>query len=289
MAWSAGPGELYSIEFNSNEVLANLVEGLSVSSEPDAYDSAAGFSVERGSLKKVVSCTILDVSVFSALAALMEGRTEHTVRLNYIDATGSSKYQDIAGCILRITPVVSSTTDALRCRIASDGTANTSLASNFTDLGPILGSPTYSFAFPFDGTDGEGRPYFSTVRTEVEFTLPGTSSIDPTALLTSGSHRGVKNQVAIDLPDGNFVVFTDAYAYYHYADEDASTPRSTRLRIVGTATSWGALLGFTDGTATPTDEDYDAASPTLAADFFHGMQVEATGFHYTESSLTTFS
>ena len=61
-----------------------------------------------------------------------------------------------------------------------------------------------------------------------------------------------------------------------------------RLRATALGATWGAILGYSDGViTTPTDEAWDAAGVTLRNDFFAGYEVEAVGFHTTETTLQT--
>ena len=286
MAWSAGPGNPTSVSIGGTSIDGGLMEGFNISSAPNTFDAASGFQAERGPITKTVTANCLDVSAISAVAAFMTARSEQDIVATYSDTVA----QTIADCIIRVTPIIHPVTDVCRVYIAADGTSNDDILSNFTDLGPTLDLPSPEFDFPYGGTDGCGRPYYSYARLNWTCILPGTSTVTPYAALISGSHRGVKNQVAVLLPDGNFLVFTDAYTYFHYADEDGLMPRAVRMRVTATGATWGAMLGYSDGAAsTPTTEAWDAAGVTLRSDLFAGFALEATGFDYDETVQSTFA
>ena len=284
MAWAAGPGNVTTLDIGGTAVDGGLVEGLSIATAPDTFSAANSIEVERGSVRKTLTANVLDVSTINAVNAFMTARTEQDITVTYSDATTTV----LNNCIVRIKPIISPVTDVCNVEIAADGTTNSDIAANFTELGPVLGQPSFTADFPYDGVDGHGRPYFSSVRFNWEAILPGTSSILPYALLDTGVHRGVKNQIAFLMPDTNYVVFTDAYTYYTYADEDSSQPRAVRLRGSATGATWGAILGYSDGVVTtPTDEAWDAAGVTLRNDFFAGYELEVHGFHTAETTIQT--
>jgi len=200
MAWSAGPGNLTSISFGGNSVDGGLIEGLTLATEQDSYESAIGVTIERGSVRKTGTCTVYDVSAINAIDALMVGRTESTIVITYSDATTHT----LSSCILRVKPIIHPITDATRVYIAADGVGNDNIAGTWVDLGPTLELPAPTFDYIYQGTDGEGRPYFSGVKLDWDCVLPGTGSILPFTELTSGaqgSRKGVKSQVAVLLPD----------------------------------------------------------------------------------------
>lgn len=275
MAWTAGPGELTSISFGATTITADLLEGFSAPGEKDSFSAGVGHDVDRGSILKSLSVTAYDVSAINAIHTLMTGRTETDITITYADA----QTQVISDSLIRIQPVLNSVTDVCKVWIAAAGTATTSIATNWTDLGVTIDVPTASFSYPFDGTDGKGRPYFSTLGMEVEFLLPGDKYGDVT--------EGGTARVAFQLPDGNFQIM-DGRTYKQYAEDDGSTPRATRVVLRAVGTSWGDLIEFSDGTATPTDEAFNAAAPTLIQDRLHGILIEAAGFGYNESDVVTF-
>jgi len=290
MPWYAGPGELTQIVFNDGStdvatITSDFIEGYSLATEKDSYDAAVGHSVDRGSMTKTISANAFDVSAISALSTLMTNRTESTVTVKYQDTVE----QDIDGAIIRITPLLHNVSDVANAYFdAAGNTANTNLATSWTDLGVTLDVPTLSFSFPFDGTDGEGRPYFSTCGVESEFMIPA----DKYSSLVASSSNGVC-KVAFKLPDGNFMVLKGGRLYKNYADEDASMPRAVRVVYRSVATTWGDLVEFTNGSdgVSPAlvTEEFDASgTPSLRKDYLHGVLIEAVGRGYQESDVVSW-
>jgi hypothetical protein len=284
MAFEYGPGQLASIDFGATTVAANLLENLSTDTTPDTYSSAKGTDVERGSVIKTVSCNVLDYDSVAALNTLMTNRTESDIDLNYVDGDE----QRVENCIVRVRPLVGTITDTCRVYAATAATTKNSLTTAYVDLGPTLGSPTFTFSFPFEGTDGCGRPYFSgVVRVEAEFMLPGDSTVtNPYTAITGGNLNGVLCDVAFQLPGGNFLVLDDVYLYPLFANEDASTPRAVRVKLDGTGTAWTTMVSYTDGAASSaTDAWGTTTNSNDPGDYFAGAEVECVGHAYAETSL----
>lgn len=286
MATAVGPGELTSINFNSAAptVTADFIENYNLTNEPDSYSNAEGRTIRRGPIRKRLTADLYDVSAINELHTLMTGRTEHSIVVTYRDGNT----QTLDECILRVTPRLNNVTDTCKILYADEADPATASMTAFAkDLGVTLDAPTISYEFAFDGVDGKGLPYFSTVRTVLEFHVP----LVTTTFGTAGTEDIVQNEdgaYALLLPDGNYQIFKNVKSFVHYADEDSSRPRAIRVVAEGVAQSWGDLITFTDGTASPTDEDFNAASPTLIQDYIHGVSVEAVGFGYVESDVTTF-
>jgi hypothetical protein len=277
MAWSAGPGELTSIAFGGTTITSEFLEGYSLTTEKDSYDAAIGHSVDRGSMSKTLSVNAFDVSAINAIHTLMTARTESTVTVTYQD----SQTQALNECIIRVTPVLNGVSDVAKVWHDNASSGNNALTSNWDDCGVTMDVPTISFSFPFDGTDGLGRPYFSSCAIEVEFMLPG----DQYATFTD---KGTCS-IAFALPDGNFQVMKGGRIYKNYADDDGSMPRAVRLVYRAVGDSWGDLIEFTDGgDPTATTEVFNASTPTLMQDYLHGILIEAVGRGYDEADVTTF-
>lgn len=276
MAWSAGPGELTSIAFGGTTITSEFLEGYSLTTEKDSYDAAIGHSVDRGSMSKNLSVNAFDVSAINAIHTLMTARTESTVTVTYQDA----QTQALNECIIRVTPVLDSVSDVAKVYHDNASSGNNNLTSGWDDCGVTMDIPTISFSFPFDGTDGLGRPYFSSCAIEVEFMLPG----DQYATFTD---KGACS-IAFALPDGNFQVMKGGRIYKNYADDDGSMPRAVRVVYRAVGDSWGDLIEFTDGGATATTEAFNASAPTLMQDYLHGILIEAVGRGYDEADVTTF-
>jgi len=285
MAWSAGPGELTSIAFGGTTITSEFLEGYSLTTEKDSYDAAIGHSVDRGSMSKTLSVNAFDVSAINAIHTLMTGRTESTVTVKYQD----DQTQALNECIIRVTPILNNVSDVAKVYVGAAGASLDDLtgSGNWNLAGVTLDVPTVSFSFPFDGTDGLGRPYFSSCAMEVEFMIPEDylKDFSGSPLFTDkGTH-----DIAFALPDGNFQVMSGGRVYCNYADDDGSMPRSSRIVYRAVADSWGDILEFTNGgDPTATTEAFNASSPTLMQDYLHGILIEAVGRGYDEADVTTF-
>ena len=297
MAWAKGPGELSQIVITDGTTTATVaseyIEGYSVTTEKDSYDAAIGHSVDRGSMTKSLSFSAFKVDQIENLHSLMTSRAEVDATVTYHDNNTHQlgDYTNLQGGIIRITPVLNSISDVTGVYVADASTSRTNLASTWRDAGVTMDVPTISFSFPFDGTDGLGRPYFSSCAIEVEFMIPEnyakvTSAGPPPEYLFV---HGATSDLAFKLPDGNFQVMKGGRVYVNYADEDASMPRASRIVYRAVADSWGDLLEFTDGAASSTvTEAFNASSPTLMQDYIHGALVEFVGRGYTEGNVSTF-
>ena len=268
-----GPGEITQIQFGGTTVAAQFIEGFSTETTPDSYSSGLGFDVERGSVTKVLSCNVLDYSAYSALNTLMTARTASTITTTYVN--GGT--QVLTDCIITVQPLVHQVSDACKVFIGAAGADKTGLDAAaggttgvWTDLGVTIGTPSPTFELAFQGTDGCGRPYYSTVSVMEEFILPGD--------VYSSIAEGTAADVAVQLPDGNWLCFDDVYPYKKYANEDGSQPLAVRLVIKAVATDWDNLISYHDGSA-------GVATP---GDYFSGCAVQATGFDYAESNMVTF-
>ncbi len=265
-----GPGEITQIAFGGTTVAAQFIEGYSLETTADSYTSALGFDVERGSVTKQLTCNVLEYSKYSALNTLMKNRTKSTVTVTYVDAGTNA----LSNCIIRVTPLVHQVSDACQVFIGAAGADKTGLDAAYggttgvwTDLGVTIGTPAPTFEFAFDGVDGCGLPYYSSVRVMHEMILPGNVY----SLITEGTAA----DVAIRMPDGNWLCFDDVYPFKKYANEDGSQPLAVRLHIKAVADDWDDIISYHDGSA-------GAATP---GDYFAGCAVEATGFAYSEGSL----
>lgn len=293
MAWAKGPGELSQIVITDGTTTATVaseyIEGYSVTTEKDSYDAAIGHSVDRGSMTKSLSFSAFKVDQIKNLHDLMTDRAEVNATITYQD-TNTHKlgdYENLQGGIIRVTPVLNSISDVAQVYVADAGASRTDLANTWRDAGVTIDVPTISFSFPFDGTDGLGRPYFSSCAIEVEFMIPDdyakTVGVDPLFV------HGATSDIAFKLPDGNFQTMRLGRVYVNYADEDASMPRASRIVYRAVADSWGDLIGFTDGASSSTvTEAFNATSPTLMQDYIHGVLVEFVGRGYTEDNVSEF-
>lgn len=290
MAWSRGPGAISSININSGAptVESGYIENYSLSTEPETFDSAGGFTGERGYVAKRGNFIVTDYSAVASLNTLMQNGTLVPIIYTYVDAAT----QTVTSNRIRIKPVVNLVPDACRIYAAVAGTTKTNLAATWTDLGPIIGSMDLNFDYPFDGADGCGRPYFSTGRLTGTLTLVGDSSVtDPYTAFTGASLRGVKCDIAVTLPSGNFLVFDDVWSYITYADEDSNTPRAARVMFTGVYGNWTAAISYTDGAASGTATDaWGTTTNSLdPGDWFAGCEVEAVGVGYAETDFVSFA
>lgn len=290
MAWSRGPGNIASININGGAptIQGGLVENYGLATEPSEFDSAVGFSAERGYVTKRGTFTVLDYSAVAALNTLMQNGTLVDIIYTYSDAAT----QTVTDNRIRIKPVFNVVPDIVRvyARVAS-GSNNDALATTWSDLGPIIGTLNANFDYPFDGSDGAGRPYFSNGRVEVEFMLVGDSVVtDPYADIVTDSLRGVACDVAFLLPSGNFMVLNSVYLYLLRGDESASEPRSARVRLKNVVANWTSLIEYTDGAATgsATDAWGTETSGVDPGNYFAGCEVEAVGTGYAEPDFVTF-
>lgn len=268
-----GPGEIVSLNFNSASptITAPYLEGYDLSNTPDTFDSAAGFSVERGSIMKQVSATNYDYSAFTTLNTLMTGRTQHDLIISYIDGAT----QTLSDGIVTVTPVSNVVSDVQKVLIGATSANETDLdaGTGWTDLDKIIGEPTITYELAFQGSDGLGRPYYSSVRLEAEMIFPGATYGD------LDSFVGTESKLALKLVDGNYQVFDNVWPFRYYKDEDGSMPRGVRLVVRAVEDNWTDILSYHDG----------SASSVTPGDWFAGNTITWTGFKYSESDLTTVS
>ena len=267
-----GAGEITQVQFGATTVAASLIEGYGSDTSPDTYSSGFGFDVERGSVTKTLTCNVLDYSAYSALNTLMKARTKSTVTTHYID--GNTKA--LANCIITVMPLIHQVPDACQVFIGAAGADKTALdaayggtTGEWTDLGVTLDVPAPTFDMAFQGTSGCGLPYYSSVSFMEELILPED--------IYSEITHGGSADVAVRLPDGNWLCFDDVYTFKHFSNEDSSTPRGTRLHLKAVADDWDDILSYHDGNA-------GVATPS---DYFAGCAVTATGRAYTEGDIVT--
>jgi len=287
--WAPGPQELTSIVVGGQTISGQLIENFSVSTEGQSYDSAAGIPVDRGFVTRTITFDTYDYEKVSAVNALMSARSLNTITENYVDGDASVM---TSNAIVRVMPIVSVVPDACQVYInaydATDATKWNSVASNFTDLGVAMSEPSFSFEFPFDGTDGCGRPYFGgSVRVTAEFELAGIrgASTDVRAALESIGF-GANVDVAVKLPSGKYMCMQNMYAYFYFGPESSNGPRTISLKLVGTAASWSALLGFTEEGAAATRDGWGTTTQGHdPGNYFGGMNVEIVATDYSESAM----
>lgn len=286
--FQAGAGEITQIVLTDGTstatIPAEMIDGYSLATEKDSFDAAIGHSVDRGSLTKTLTFNAFKVDQFDELNAIMVAKADTTATVTYI----SADTQILNEGRIRVTPVLHSVSDVERVYVAAgsasnDDILNTGASGTWTDVGVTLDVPTLSFSFPFDGTDGNGRPYFSSCAFELEFMLPA----DYYSTFTEGETK----RVAFALPSSGFQVFTGR-VYKNFADEDASMPRAIRIVLRGVASNWGDLITFTNGAASSSsDEQIDGTADALSIpeDYLHGFAVEFVAAGYNEADVTSLT
>jgi len=287
--WAPGPQELTSIVVGGQTINGQFIENFSVSTEGQSYDSAAGMPVDRGFVTRTITFDTYDYDKVSAVNTLMANRSLNTITENYVDGDDSIM---TSNAVVRVMPIVSVVPDACQVYInAYDATSATkwnSVASNFTDLGIAMSEPAFTFEFPFDGTDGCGRPYFGgSVRVTAEFELAGVRGA-PTDIRAAleGIGFGANVDVAVKLPSDNYMCLQNMYAYFYFGPESSSGPRTISLKLVGTAASWADLLLFTEEDAAATADGWGTTTQGFdPGNYFGGMNVEIVATDYSESAM----
>lgn len=286
--FQAGAGEITQIVLTDGTstatIPAEMIDGYSLATEKDSFDAAIGHSVDRGSLTKTLTFNAFKVDQFDELNAIMVAKADTTATVTYI----GGNTQILNEGRIRVTPVLHSVSDVERVYVAggsasNDDVLNTGASGTWTDVGVTLDVPTLSFSFPFDGADGNGRPYFSSCAFELEFMLPA----DYYSTFTEGETK----RVAFALPSSGFQVFTGR-VYKNFADEDASMPRAIRIVLRGVASNWGDLITFTNGAASSSsDEQIDGTADALSIpeDYLHGFAVEFVAAGYNEADVTSLT
>lgn len=286
--FQVGAGEITQIALTDGTstatIPAEMIDGYSLATEKDSFDAAIGHSVDRGSLTKTLTFNAFKVDQFDELNAIMVAKADTTATVTYI----SADTQILNEGRIRVTPVLHSVSDVERVYVAAgsasnDDVLNDGASGTWTDVGVTLDVPTLSFSFPFDGADGNGRPYFSSCAFELEFMLPA----DYYSTFTEGETK----RVAFALPSSGFQVFTGR-VYKNFADEDASMPRAIRIVLRGVASNWGDLITFTNGaSSSSSDEQIDGTADALSIpeDYLHGFAVEFVAAGYNEADVTSLT
>lgn len=284
--FQAGAGEITQIAItdgsNAATIPAEMIDGYSLATEKDSFDAAIGHSVDRGSMTKTLTFNAFKVDQFGGLNAIMAAKADTTAEITYI----GGNTQAINEGRIRVTPILHSVSDVEKVYVAAgnasnDDILNAGASGTWTNVGVTLDVPTVSFSFPFDGTDGNGRPYFSSCGFELEFMLPA----DHYSTFTEGETK----RVAFALPHSGFEVFTGR-VYKNFADEDASMPRAIRVVLRGVASNWGDLITFTNGAqSSSSDEQIDGTGDALSIpeNYLHGFAVEFVASGYDEADVTS--
>jgi len=284
--FQVGAGEITQIVVTDGTstatIPAEMIEGYSLSTEKDSFDAAIGHSVDRGSMTKTLAFNAFKVDQFDELNAIMVAKADTQATVTYI----GGNTQILNEGRIRVTPILHSVSDVERVYVAAGSATNDDILNGessgvWTDVGVTLDVPTLSFSFPFDGTDGNGRPYFSSCAFELEFMLPA----DYYSTFTEGETK----RVAFALPHSGFEVFTGR-VYKNFADEDASMPRAIRIVLRGVNSNWGDLITFTDGAGTgSSNEQIDGTADALSIpeNYLHGFAVEFVASGYDEADVSS--
>ena len=293
--WSPGPSEVASISVGGTSTTGNLVEGFTISTTPESFTAGNGLTVDRGYVTKVGSFNMLNYDNVTALEAMMTARTLKQVIVTYTD---SDTQTTATNCAVKVTPIVNQVPDT--CAVYIDDTAAgtysdiTNGAGIFTNVGVIVGQPTFTFDFPGEETDGCGRPYFSgTCHAVAEFELVGirAATTDIYSLAKGYQTAGTAVDVAFQLSSGNFMAFEGAYIYAYYGDEDSSGPRTVRVRLEAVAADWNSILKYTDGLASTVKIDGWGVTTNSVdpGNTFAGAMVEFTTTGYSEASVSVIA
>lgn len=286
--WAPGPQEITDITIGSaNPIKGQYIENYAVATEGQSYDSAAGMPVDRGFVTRTITFDQYDYGECSTLEGYMTSRALQSVVTEHVDADTST----VTDATVRIMPIVGVVPDSCHLYIKAYNATSPNkwndLATGFTSLGIVMSEPTFTFEFPFDGTDGCGRPYFGgAVRVTAEFELAGirgaTTDIYD-ALDTLGF--GANVDVAIKLPNDNFLGLQNMYAYFYFGPESASGPRTVSLKVIGTDDKWSDIMVFTNGAASAAVSTWGTAGSYDPGDYFGGCNVELVAADYSEGAM----
>lgn len=281
--WDPGPQQLTQVVIDdgaATTINASLIEDWSLETEKDAYDAAAGFSFDRGFTTKTGGFNCMDYAAVAALEGMMTDRDVVTITSTYADSTT----QAVSNATIQVSPLVNLVPDVCNVYIAAQGTSLNSLTGSWTDLGLSMSEPTFTFEYPFDGTDGCGRPYFGGLcRGTVELELPGIRGATTDIYSAAYAFEGVNVDIALTMPNGKFLVFKNMYAFVNYGAEDASGVRTVHLRLTGVATAWSSMLSYTDGGVTAAETTWGTtASSQGPGNKFSGCSVSFVGTDYVE-------
>ncbi len=290
--WGPGPSEVASISIGSTSTNGNLIENFSLETAEESYTTGYNFEADRGFVTKTGSFDCLDYSKVTALQTLMTTRALNTTVITYVNGDTQTMTSS-ATC--KVKPVVNVVPDACNVYILAQSGSYDDLTTNFTDLGVAMSDPSFEFDYPSDETDGCGRPYFGgSCRVTAEVMLSGirgesTGSITD-VYAAAKAFQNTNVDVAFAMPNDNFMVLEDVYAYAYHAGEDASGARMVRLKITGVASDWSTILKYTDGGATAQTDDWGVETNGVdPGNTFAGANVEFVGTHYAEDTLVGFT
>ena len=281
--WDPGPQQLTQISVNdgvATDINASLIEGYSLETEKDAYDSALGISFDRGYTTKTGSLNCMDYAAVSDLEAMMTARDETTITMTYADATT----QDVANAVIKVAPLVNLVPDVCGVWMQTSDGDYTSLEAGATALGITMSEPSFEFDYPFDGTDGCGRTYYGgTCRVTAEFELPGIRGVNTDVYAAAYAFEGTAVDVAFKMPNGKYLVLENVYAFVNYGAEDAQGVRTVHVRVTGVASAWSSMIKYTNGSATPLTDPWGTTTNGVhPGNKFSGCAVSFVATDYVE-------
>jgi|APSaa5957512535_1039671.scaffolds.fasta_scaffold02113_14 hypothetical protein len=291
MAWAPGPSEVASISIGGTSTNGNLIENFSLETAEESYTTGYNFEADRGFVTKTGSFDCLDYSKVTALETLMTNRSLNTAIVTYTDSDTQTM---TSNTICRVKPIVNIVSDVCNVYILAQAGSYDDLTTNFTDLGVAMSDPSFEFDYPSDETDGCGRPYFGgSCRVTAEVMLSGIRGATTDVYALAKAFQNTNVDVAFAMPNGNFMVLEDVYAYAYHAGEDAAGARMVRLKITGVAAAWSSTLKYTNGSATADTNGTDGwgveTNGVDPGNGFAGANVEFVGTHYSEDTLTSFA
>lgn len=281
--WDPGPQQLTQISVNdgvATDISASLIEGYSLETEKDAYDSAIGISFDRGYTTKTGSFNCMDYTAVSALEGMMTARDETTITATYSDATT----QTINNAVIQVAPLVNLVPDVCNVFMQTSDGDYTSLESGMTNLGITMSEPSFEFDYPFDGTDGCGRPYYGgSCRVMAEFELPGIRGASTDIYAAAYAFEGTAVDVAFKMPNGKYLVLENVYAFVNYGAEDSQGVRTVHVRVSGVAAAWSSIVKYTNGAATPLTDGWGTTTNSVhPGNKFSGCSVSFVATDYIE-------
>jgi len=281
--WDPGPQQLTQVVINdgvATTINASLIEGFSLETEKDAYDSAIGISFDRGYTTKTGSFNCMDYTAVSALEGMMTDRDVVTVTSTYADATT----QAISNATVQVSPLVNLVPDVCEVFIQTSDGDYTSFESGATALGISMSEPSFEFDYPFDGTDGCGRPYFGGLcRATAELELPGIRGARTDVYAAAYAFEGTAVDVGFKMPNGKYLIMENVYAFVNYGSEDTSGVRTVHLRLQGVASAWSSMIKYTDGAAAPDTDAWGTVTNSVhPGNKFSGCMVSFVGTDYVE-------
>lgn len=285
--WGPGPQQLTQVVVDdgaATTITANLIQNWSLTTEKEEFDAAIGFPVRRGYTTKTGSFDCLDYGAVTALEGMMTDRDLVTVTSTYQDGDT----QDVFSAAITAVPLVGLIPDSCTVYIKAYNATSPGkfdgLTGSFVNLGSPVNEPSYEFSMKDDVVDGCGRPWYAgQSMVEAEFELAGLRGADTDVYAAAYAFENVNVDVAISMPSGKFMALNNVYSYVRYGDEDSTGVRTVVLTVRGVAASFSALLSYTDGAATATNDIWGVETAgNDPGDMFAGATVTFVGVNNIE-------